>query len=179
MLCWACVEVCIPGTLHSNAVDREVTSVCNSTIVSRCCCMLPTLVGMVLYVSTLNWISAALLKCKEPERQTTVIESSTVTVYTGPLMTEDSALVCVLVGGGLDVRFLSRRLRTQQLADNNQDGPVAAAADNPPPLPVPKKTKLYVEFAKRERDNASEMYNAFQQYASSFLQYCTQQHRNP
>lgn len=83
-------------------------------------------------------------------------------------MTEDSALVCTLVGGGLDVRFLSRRLRTQE-PDENEATPgavttaAAATSAEPPALPVPKKTKLYVEFARRERDNAPEMYNAFQQ----------------
>ena len=84
-------------------------------------------------------------------------------------MTEDSALVCTLVGGGLDVRFLSRRLRAQQLSDDSEAGAVmtsaAATAADPPALPVPKKTKLYVEFAKRERENAHDIYNVFQQCA--------------
>jgi hypothetical protein len=86
-------------------------------------------------------------------------------------MTEESALACVLVGGGLDVRFLSRKLRTQLLTESNEDSAVAtstaAPLEDPPPLPVPKKTKLYVEFARRERDKAPELHNAFQQCASN------------
>lgn len=89
-------------------------------------------------------------------------------------MTEESALISVLVGGGLDVRFLSSRARTQQhVTDGQQSGTVTTAAiglaSDPPALQVPKKTKLYVEFARRERENASEIYNTFQRCDSNFL----------
>lgn len=75
-------------------------------------------------------------------------------MHGGRLMTEDSALVSVLEGGALDVRFLSRKSRLQ--------GAAAAPQDEPPALDVPKKTKLYIEFAKRERENAQALHHAFQ-----------------
>lgn len=74
-------------------------------------------------------------------------------------MTEDSALIATLEGGALDVRFLSRRAKVGGGASGvGVMAPVAAE-----PLPVPKKTKLYIEFAKRERENAQSLYHAFQQ----------------
>jgi hypothetical protein len=74
-------------------------------------------------------------------------------------MTEESALIATLEGGGLDVRFLSRHAKLRDLK-----GAKVATCEGPP-LAVPKKTKLYVEFAKRERENVVPLYHAFQQCA--------------
>lgn len=80
----------------------------------------------------------------------------------GPLMTEEAALICTLENGGIDVRFPSRKLR--RLAAGAAGGGQGAAADaDAAPLAVPKKSKLFLEFAKRERDNAQAMYHTFQQ----------------
>eukprot|EP00892_Ulva_mutabilis_P006281 jgi/Ulvmu1/4024/UM189_0008.1 len=86
-------------------------------------------------------------------------------MFGGPLMTEESALVCTLENGGLDVRFLSRKLRRQASKAPGEAGGVSARAaeDDAPLLPVPKKSKLFIEFAKRERENAQAMYHTFQQ----------------
>ena len=106
------------------------------------------------------------------------VKRATSSQRAGPLMTEDAALVATLEGGGLDVRFLSRRAKldttaaaTASVADgvggsfrgSVAGGGVAAGANESPPLVIPKKTKLYVEFAKRERENAQSMYHALQQ----------------
>lgn len=79
----------------------------------------------------------------------------------GPFMTEDCALIASLEGGSLDVQFLSRRAKVGASAP----GVGVLAPANAEPLPVPKKTKLYIEFAKRERENAQALYHAFQQCA--------------
>jgi hypothetical protein len=75
-------------------------------------------------------------------------------------MTEDCALVAVLMGGGLDVRFVPRRINIAGAAD-------AARMDEQTPLNVPKKTKLYIEFAKREREQAQSLHHAFQRCVAS------------
>lgn len=81
-------------------------------------------------------------------------------------MTEEAALICTLESGGLDVRFVSKRLRRQASAVADA-GAVAAAADaDATPLAIPKKSKLFLEFAKRERESAQEMYHTFQQCAA-------------
>jgi Bardet-Biedl syndrome 1 protein len=79
-------------------------------------------------------------------------------------MTEECALVATLEGGGLDIRFLSRRAKVGSPTKGGGLSGAFAAAE-PPPLAVPKKSKLYVEFAKRERENAQDMYHALQQCA--------------
>jgi Bardet-Biedl syndrome 1 protein len=82
-------------------------------------------------------------------------------------MTEESALIATLEGGALDVRFLSHRAKR-----NDLKGAVVAVGEGPP-LAVPKKTKLYVEFAKRERENVVPLYHAFQQCAHELVEFLT------
>jgi Bardet-Biedl syndrome 1 protein len=70
---------------------------------------------------------------------------------------EDSALTVVLRGGALSIKILDRRANLG----------VSTAAAGPPaeqdiPLPVPKKTRLYVEQTQREREQAGDMHRAFQ-----------------
>jgi hypothetical protein len=88
------------------------------------------------------------------------LSTSTYDNGAGPFMTEECALIATLEGGGLDVRFLSRRAKVS--TDTADVGVMAAGGE---PLPIPKKTRLYIEFAKRERENAKSLYHAFQQCA--------------
>jgi hypothetical protein len=75
-------------------------------------------------------------------------------------MTEECALIAVLEGGALDVRFLPRRLQAPTAASTS-------SAEEQTPLNVPKKTKLYIEFAQREREQAQALHHSFQRYAWS------------
>ncbi|GBF90819.1 hypothetical protein Rsub_03673 [Raphidocelis subcapitata] len=70
---------------------------------------------------------------------------------------EDNALVAVLRGGGLDIKILPRTANLE----------ASAAPGGPPPeqdvpLPVPAKTRLYVEQTQRERDGAVDMHRTYQ-----------------
>ena len=75
----------------------------------------------------------------------------------GTFSREDSALMIVTRSGSVHVKALSRRAKLDE----------KAAVSGPPPeqeqpLPVPKKTKLYVESTQREREQATEMHRIFQ-----------------
>lgn len=75
----------------------------------------------------------------------------------GAFAREDSALILVTRSGSVHVKSLSRRAKLDE----------KAAISGPPPeqdqpLPVPKKTKLYVESTQREREQATEMHRIFQ-----------------
>lgn len=81
--------------------------------------------------------------------------------------------MCTLENGGLDVRFPSRKLHRQAArAAAGSAAAAAAAADAATPLAVPKKSKLFIEFAKRERENAQAMYHTFQQCAAPHMKDC-------
>lgn len=80
-------------------------------------------------------------------------------------MTEEAALICTFESGGLDVRFVSKRLRRQVAAAADASTVAAAVDAEATPLAIPKKSKLFLEFAKRERESAQEMYHTFQQCA--------------
>lgn len=69
---------------------------------------------------------------------------------------EEGALVLNFKNGGLLVKMLHRRANLEA-----KGGLVGPPPEQDMPLNVPKKTKLYVEQAQREKDVASNMYTAF------------------
>ena len=74
---------------------------------------------------------------------------------------EDNTLVITTSSGALDIKILARAAKLD---------PSAAAAkllqeqvpEHDVPLNIPKKTRVYVEQTKREREKASEMHKGFQ-----------------
>lgn len=79
-----------------------------------------------------------------------------VTLYFGPLGRESHCLVSVHDSGALRVRILPRRA---SLEPSDKGGP---PPEQDIPLPIPKKTRLYVDQTRRERDEATQMHRAFQ-----------------
>lgn len=77
-------------------------------------------------------------------------------LYFGRYGREDNCLITVHVGGAIQVRILPRNTKFN-----------SEAASGPPPeqdipLPVPKKTQLYVEQTQREHKQATVMHRVFQ-----------------
>lgn len=76
----------------------------------------------------------------------------------GPYGREGASMAIVTRSGALAVKILSRHARL--------DGAAAQQPGPPPeqdtPLPVPPKTRLYLEQCQRERDQPAEMHRAFQ-----------------
>eukprot|EP00607_Mallomonas_marina_P007613 CAMPEP_0182419960 /NCGR_PEP_ID=MMETSP1167-20130531/4352_1 /TAXON_ID=2988 /ORGANISM="Mallomonas Sp, Strain CCMP3275" /LENGTH=517 /DNA_ID=CAMNT_0024595209 /DNA_START=56 /DNA_END=1609 /DNA_ORIENTATION=+ len=71
---------------------------------------------------------------------------------------EENTLICVHgQNGALTIKIMRR------LADIDNKGLLAGPpSEQDTPLPVPKKTKLFVEQTQREREQAPEMHRAFQ-----------------
>lgn len=67
------------------------------------------------------------------------------------------AQVTVGMSGGLAVRIMRRQAQLDKLGTETR-----APAEQEVPLPVPKKTKAYIEQTQREREQAAEMHRAFQ-----------------
>ena len=65
--------------------------------------------------------------------------------------------VTINTTGVLTIRMLRRTASLKPLSDAD-----AAIAGQDVPLPVPKKTRLYVEQTQRERQNAVDMHRVFQ-----------------
>ncbi|RKO94470.1 ciliary BBSome complex subunit 1-domain-containing protein [Blyttiomyces helicus] len=74
----------------------------------------------------------------------------------GPYGREPAALIMILQGGGLSIKILKR---TADFSAQNSLG--GTPKEQEIPIPVPKKTKLYVEQTDRERDSSKEMYQTF------------------
>ena len=75
----------------------------------------------------------------------------------GPYGREDNTLVCVHGKGALTIKIWRRT------ADIESMHPISGPPpEQDVPLPVPKKTKLYVEQTQRERDHAPAMHRTFQ-----------------
>lgn len=70
---------------------------------------------------------------------------------------EDGALVMTTIGGGLIVKILKRTANF-----DSSDHTPAAPASQTAKLNIPRKTKLFVDQALRERENATEMHQVFQ-----------------
>lgn len=70
---------------------------------------------------------------------------------------EDCTLVMTTKGGGLIIKILKRNANFEE-SDLSRNAPVAPITK----LNIPKKTKLFVDQALRERDNAIDMHRTFQ-----------------
>ncbi|XP_063232588.1 Bardet-Biedl syndrome 1 protein homolog [Bacillus rossius redtenbacheri] len=79
-------------------------------------------------------------------------------VYFGRYGQEEHSLILVTMGGALLVKILKRT--AQFVACDSSAAPLSAQQLN---AVVPKKTKLFVEQAMRERECAAAMHQAFQQ----------------
>eukprot|EP01029_Cantina_marsupialis_P027873 TRINITY_DN774111_c0_g1_i1.p1 TRINITY_DN774111_c0_g1~~TRINITY_DN774111_c0_g1_i1.p1 ORF type:complete len:582 (+),score=125.00 TRINITY_DN774111_c0_g1_i1:159-1904(+) len=78
-------------------------------------------------------------------------------IRVGTFGREEGTVSMVMSGGALSIKMLKRKAKLE----------AGTVLDGPPPeqnvkLPVPKKTKLYVEQTQRERDQATEMHRIFQ-----------------
>lgn len=74
----------------------------------------------------------------------------------GTYGTEPNTLILVYRNGGLEFKYLNRKANLQ----TNKDG--GPPIEQNIPLQLPKKTKLYLEQANREKQYATEMHRAFQ-----------------
>lgn len=85
------------------------------------------------------------------------VDRSVTCMRFGPYGREDNSLILIHGKGALTIKILKR------LAEIDSKGVVSGP---PPeqdiPLPIPKKTKLFVEQTQREREQASDMHRAFQ-----------------
>eukprot|EP00111_Clytia_hemisphaerica_P010146 TCONS_00029654-protein len=70
---------------------------------------------------------------------------------------EDGALVMTTIGGGLIVKIL-KRTASFDGSDHSSATPVSQLAK----IPIPRKTKLFVDQALREKECAKEMHQVFQ-----------------
>jgi len=70
---------------------------------------------------------------------------------------EDGSLIMTTKGGGLIVKMLKRTANLDSI-DISGGAPTAQSVK----LNIPRKTKLFVDQALRERENATNMYNVFQ-----------------
>lgn len=72
--------------------------------------------------------------------------------------TEDSCLCVSFKTGVVTVMMLPRTAKLDVKSGANLTGP---PKEQDRPLPIPKRTNVYVEQMQRERDNASDMYRSF------------------
>lgn len=86
----------------------------------------------------------------------TVKDPITAMVY-GNYGREENALLMLHVQGALSVKIWKRSVDADSMTGSTGPPP-----EQDIPLPVPKKTKLYVEQTQRERDQAPEIHRSFQ-----------------
>lgn len=85
------------------------------------------------------------------------VEKPVLAVRFGPYGREENTLIVIHGQGYLTIKMWKRNADIENV--NLMSGP---PPEQDIPLPVPKKTKLYVEQTQRERDNAPQMHRAFQ-----------------
>ena len=121
-------------------------------------CILPAKRSKVGYLLMVALASGVLRMYKESQLVNTVeLEKPIIALRFGSYGREDGTLICIHGQGSLTIKIWRRQVDVDAMT---------ADAGPPPeqdiPLPVPKKTKLYVEQTQRERDNAAEIHRAFQ-----------------
>lgn len=77
----------------------------------------------------------------------------------------DNALAIVARSGALSLKTLSRTANLKGAAGMDH-GPIP---EQDVPLPIPKKTQLYIDQSQRERDQATDMHKIFQVRERSHL----------
>lgn len=85
------------------------------------------------------------------------VSSPVSALYFGKYGREDNTLITILKNGTLDIKMLPRTANLE--ASSSMVGP---PVEQETPLPIPKKTKLYIEQAHREVEQAGEMHRIFQ-----------------
>ncbi|CAM9367615.1 unnamed protein product [Chrysoparadoxa australica] len=75
----------------------------------------------------------------------------------GSFARSDTALLVVCSSGAIHIKMLSRKANLDTI--DTKPGP---PPEQDVPLPIPKKTRLYVDLAQRERDLGSDMHRVFQ-----------------
>lgn len=78
----------------------------------------------------------------------------------GQLGQEEHVLVIITMGGTLNFKILKR---TADFNLSNQDNVQPTPALQSKPLPLPKRSKLFLEQSLREKQNAIDMHQNFQQ----------------
>lgn len=78
-------------------------------------------------------------------------------LYFGKYGREDNTLITIMKNGSLDIKMLPRMANLE--ASSSMSGP---PPEQEMPLPIPKKTKLYIDQAQREVEQAGEMHRIFQ-----------------
>ena len=86
-----------------------------------------------------------------------IVQKPVISLRFGPYGREENSLIIVHGRGSLTIKIW-RRTADIDAAINV----IGAPAEQDIPLPVPKKTKLYVEQTEREREFAPEMHRTFQ-----------------
>lgn len=85
------------------------------------------------------------------------LDDAPVSLRFGPYGREEGALIAVGKAGTLTIKMLHRTVDLG--ASGGNPGP---PPEQDIPLPIPKKTRLYVEQTQRERDQAVDMHRIFQ-----------------
>ena len=121
-------------------------------------CILPAKRSKVGHLLMVALASGVLRMYKESQLVNTLeLEKPIIALRFGSYGREDGTLICIHGQGSLSIKIWRRQVDVDAMT---------ADAGPPPeqdiPLPVPKKTKLYVEQTQRERDNAAEIHRAFQ-----------------
>ena len=121
-------------------------------------CVIPVKRSKVGHLLLVALASGALRMYKEAQLVHTLeLEKPIIALRFGSYGREDGTLVAVHGQGSLTIKIWRRLLDVDAMTADSGPPP-----EQDIPLPVPKKTKLYVEQTQRERDNAADIHRAFQ-----------------
>lgn len=123
--------------------------------------ILPLRRAKVAYLLLVALVSGEILMCKETmPLHSFRVEAPVLALNAGLYGREENSVVIVHGhAGSLTIKMWRRTVDVDAAAGNGSLGP---PPEQDIPLPVPKKTKLFVEQTQRERDHAAEIHRAFQ-----------------
>jgi Bardet-Biedl syndrome 1 protein len=115
----------------------------------------------VSYLLLVALVSGEIIMCKETiPLHSFKVDSPVVAVVSGLYGREENSIAIVHGhSGSLTIKMWRRTVDVDGAIGNGQLGP---PPEQDMPLPVPKKTKLFVEQTQREREHAGEIHRAFQ-----------------
>lgn len=137
------------------------------------CAVLATSAGNILVYNTKYLIDNTKLQSIDNNTTNDPITG----MYCGVYGRQDNCLLCVHRSGQLSIKILQRHanLDIPVLSSNQQLG---SPMEQDIPLPVPKKTRLYVEQTKREIDQCVDMHKLYQHELCRLKLYTTKQYVN-